>query len=113
MAAAEHCWSSPTAVGTLCCGSAGQAYAMLVAHRLTGDGTWFRRARQLAGQSVATVGTKWSIPNSLYKGDVGIALLAHDLSTAHDPSTSSGSMPLFAGEGWGSGRGSGSGEGSG
>jgi eukaryotic-like serine/threonine-protein kinase len=99
VAAAEHCWSSPTAVGTLCCGSAGQAYAMLVAHRLTGDDTWFRRARQLARQSVATVGTKWSIPNSLYKGDVGIALLAHDLSAAHDPSTSSGSMPLFAGEG--------------
>ena len=86
---------------------------MLVAGRLTGDGMWFRRARELADRSVATVGTKWSIPSSLYKGDVGIALLAHDLSTAHDSSTSSGSMPLFAGEGWGSGRGWGSGEGSG
>jgi len=72
---------------------------MLVAHRLTGDGTWFRRARQLTRQSVATVGTKWSIPNSFHKSDVGIALLAHDLSAG------GGSMPLFAGEGWGSGKG--------
>ena len=91
--AAEHCWTSANGAGMLCCGTAGQAYAMLVAHQESGAVTWLRRARSLAARSVATVGTEGSHANSLYKGDVGIALLAEDL---RDPARAA--LPLFARE---------------
>ena len=39
--AGEHAWSSPAPdTGHLCCGAAGQVYAFLALHRLTGDGAY-------------------------------------------------------------------------
>lgn len=95
IASAEHCWSLPQGNGTLCCGLAGQGYAMLEAHRLSGDQVWRGRAAKFAQDAVRFVSTKWCTPNSLYKGDLGIALLAGDLA---DPSLAC--MPMFGPEGW-------------
>jgi serine/threonine protein kinase len=93
--AAEYSWAHPSGNSTLCCGSAGQAYAMLRAYQHTKDAIWLTRARRLAHNAREAVGSTWCQPNSLYKGDAGIALLAADLVT---PERSC--MPLFASERW-------------
>lgn len=93
--AAEHAWSEPAANGQLCCGSAGQAYASLCLHRLTGDGIYVDRARKLLDRSMMFIGSAGMTPNSLYKGDVGVALLEAELA---EPFLSA--MPLFESEGW-------------
>lgn len=93
--AAEASWAHPELIATLCCGSAGQAYAMLIAHELSGEPRWLRRAHRLAARASREAGTRWCVPNSLWKGDVGIALLAADLE--HPVSSC---MPLFGREGW-------------
>jgi eukaryotic-like serine/threonine-protein kinase len=74
----------------LCCGLAGQAYALLNLHRHSGENTWLVRARELSARAVAEAASPRLRPNSLYRGDVGIALLAADLTR---PET--GCMPLF------------------
>jgi hypothetical protein len=94
VAAAEECWSHREKNGTLCCGFSGQAYAMIEACRLSGESIWKQRMVKLAEDGVRFVGTRWCSPNSLYKGDVGIALLASDLS---NPELAG--MPLFGREG--------------
>jgi hypothetical protein len=63
--------------------------------RLSGDQVWRGRAAKFAQDAVRFVSTKWCTPNSLYKGDLGIALLAGDLA---DPSLAC--MPMFGPEGW-------------
>ena len=93
--AAEHCWSAPTLNENLCCGAAGQGYAMLVAHQLTGEDRWLGRAHELAERGLEWLGNAWTHPNALYKGDLGIALLMEDLA---DPTGAA--MPLFSPEGW-------------
>jgi serine/threonine-protein kinase len=95
LGAAEHAWHAQHTIGTLCCGLAGQAYAQLDAYRHTGDRVWVRRAEQLAGKALALAGTRHHIPNSLYKGDVGVALLVADLDQP-----AGAAMPLFGPEGW-------------
>ena len=72
------------------CGAAGRAYAMLDLYRHTGDGLWVDRARGLADRA-ATLIREWSMHrDSLYKGEIGVALLAADLD---EPARSC--MPLF------------------
>jgi serine/threonine-protein kinase len=94
--AGEHAWrSAPPDVGHLCCGAAGQAYAFLALHRLTGEGQYVDRARRRLEESVAFVGTPGMSPDSLYKGDLGVALLEIDVS---EPLLAS--MPLFEPEHW-------------
>lgn len=93
--AARYSWSRESVNATLCCGLAGQAYAMLRAYQHTGEATWLKRARSLAQRAVGAVGTSWCLPNSLYKGDVGIALLASDLLRPQ-----LACMPLFGSERW-------------
>jgi eukaryotic-like serine/threonine-protein kinase len=92
---AEECWSHQGNNGTLCCGLAGQAYAMLDVYQLSGEAIWRQRAENLAASAAGFVGTRWCLPNSLYKGDLGIALLAADLSTPE-----MACMPLFGDEKW-------------
>lgn len=82
-------WEQPGAVGNLCCGLAGQAYALLDLYRHTGARDWLWRARELAAQSAAQVqpllaqpsaGLPLDLrPQSLYKGAVGVAVLLADL----------------------------------
>jgi serine/threonine-protein kinase len=93
--AAEASSATREGIATLCCGLAGQAYATLVAHEVSGDDRWVARARDLAARAVRQVGTRWCLPNSLWKGDLGVALLISDLDR---PRTAC--MPLFGREGW-------------
>jgi serine/threonine-protein kinase len=80
--------------GSLCCGFAGQGYAMLSFHRLTGDGLALETARVFGERAIA-LASESSRRDSLYKGDVGIALLVEELE--HPPFAS---MPLIETEGW-------------
>jgi len=95
--AGEHCWASkrPGDIGQLCCGTAGRAYAMLSLYKETGDGLWLRRARKLCDHALSDIGSKYMKRQSLYKGDVGVALLELDLQ---HPDLAA--MPLFEHEGW-------------
>jgi len=93
--AAEHAWSEPSPTGHLCCGAAGQAYAFLSLHRLTGEGVYADRARTMLDRSMTLIGSPGMRRDSLYKGDVGVALLEADLV---EPYLSA--MPMFESEGW-------------
>lgn len=93
--AAEHTWSEPAPMGHLCCGAAGQAYGFLCLHRLTGDGVYADRARAMLDRAVSFIGSPGMTQNSLYKGDIGVALLEAELE---EPFLSA--MPMFESEGW-------------
>jgi hypothetical protein len=96
-------WDRPAAgredPGTLCCGSAGKAYALLALHRSTQDEVWLDRARNLTEAAVRVWrrGGMWR--GSLYKGDVGVALLVAEIEQPKHAR-----MPLFEDEGWRRGR---------
>ena len=78
-AAAWNTWETPNINASLCCGLAGQAYGLLKLYRSTGDEDWLQRAQQLTAHAAA--GTFGSAPHeSLYKGELGLAVLAADLS---------------------------------
>jgi serine/threonine-protein kinase len=94
--AGEHAWNTRAPdTGHLCCGAAGQGYAFLALHRLTGDGKYVDRARQRLEHGVGFVGTRGMTTDSLYKGDLGLALLECELA---EPSMAA--MPMFEGERW-------------
>ncbi|MEQ1896800.1 MAG: lanthionine synthetase LanC family protein [Vicinamibacterales bacterium] len=98
--AGEHMWlAPPPEIGHLCCGAAGQGYAYLALHRLTGDARYVDRARQALDHGVGFVGTRGMSTDSLYKGDLGLALL--ELETS-EPLLAA--MPMFEPERWPSGR---------
>lgn len=83
--AAWDAWETPNAATTLCCGAAGQAYALLHLHQRSGEPQWLRRAEELARRCADApweadpAPTKEFRPLSLYKGNPGIAVLAVDL----------------------------------
>jgi eukaryotic-like serine/threonine-protein kinase len=88
--AAWNAWQEPRSFGDLCCGAAGRAYAMLNLYRETGEGDWLERARGLGRDAAAGI-ANWSLRrDSLYKGEIGVALLIADLE---HPELSC--MPLF------------------
>lgn len=87
--AATSACSSLSRLGSLCCGQAGIGYALLAVHRLTGDPVWLRRARS-AARRAAGDRSKHFVRDALYKGGVGVALLAEDLDAPEE-----GAMPLF------------------
>jgi len=62
-------------VGNLCCGTAGQAYALLNLYRTTSDSYWLKKARQLTETTLQHSNAPTLKANSLYKGDVGLGLL--------------------------------------
>jgi serine/threonine-protein kinase len=94
--AGEHAWaSSLPESGHLCCGAAGQVYAFLALHRLTGKGMYVDRARRRLEHAVGFIGTHGMSPNSLYKGDLGVALLETEIA---DPCLAA--MPMFEPERW-------------
>jgi serine/threonine protein kinase len=97
--AAWSVWESPSWIGNLCCGLAGQAYALLNLYRNTGNTMWLHRARHLAAGAaksaakVAGMSAEDQLelrPESLYKGEVGIAVLDADLRRPLDAR-----MPFF------------------
>jgi serine/threonine-protein kinase len=98
---AWNTWEAPDGGGSLCCGLAGRAYALLNFWRHTGGPEWLDRARDLAdraAQDIARTSERVEREDSLYKGAVGVALLAAELARPE-----SAAMPLFEEEGWGAG----------
>ncbi len=98
-AAAWHAADAATGNGTLCCGYSGQAYALLAVYRRTGQRALLRLAQALAEKAAAFYRDMSSTPDlynlaphlkSLYKGELGVAVLAADLE---DPHTSA--QPAF------------------
>ncbi|MFB4306789.1 lanthionine synthetase LanC family protein [Actinomadura sp. GTD37] len=81
------------APGDLCCGLAGRSYALLDHHAVTGEPVWLARARVLADRAAVSVAAESQRADSLYKGEIGTALLLCELETP-DP----GRMPLYAPE---------------
>jgi hypothetical protein len=79
----------------LCCGFAGRAYALLGLYKHTGDAVWLARARAIAHVAVTGVRSRSLRPDSLYKGEIGLALLVVDLERPQHAC-----MPLFEPEGW-------------
>ncbi|HEY3830444.1 MAG TPA: lanthionine synthetase LanC family protein [Solirubrobacteraceae bacterium] len=91
-------WSAYEGVpsgGDLCCGFAGRAHALLCLYQHTGEAQWLLRARVLADHAAASVQATSLRRDSLYKGEVGAALLSAELSAPEHAC-----MPLFAGEHW-------------
>jgi len=90
---AEACawtaWDEGRAIGHLCCGAAGRAYALLNLYKHTGAAEWLGRARQLANDAAAVASTA-ERANGLWKGQLGVAVLIADLA-----SPESARMPFF------------------
>ncbi|WP_244940443.1 lanthionine synthetase LanC family protein [Asanoa ferruginea] len=92
--AGRHTAAAADGAGNLCCGEAGQAYALLHLHRTTGDAHWLTAAKEQARRAVEHR-DRARPAHSLYKGEVGVAVLLADLAR---PSTAR--MPFFEDEGW-------------
>ncbi|MEO6196265.1 MAG: lanthionine synthetase LanC family protein [Thermoanaerobaculia bacterium] len=93
--AAWNAWEAPDANGSLCCGLAGRAYALLHLHKHGGGEEWLARARELAGRAALAIERTAEAPDSLYKGAVGVAVLAADLARPEEAV-----FPFFEEEGW-------------
>ena len=93
--AAWNTWEAPDGGGSLCCGLGGRAYALLNLYRHGGGPEWLERARDLANRAAADIVKGSEREDSLYKGTVGVALLAAEI--AHPESAA---MPFFEEEGW-------------
>ena len=87
--AAASAWDIETSNGSLCCGNAGNGYAFLAAYRLTAARLWLDRAR-VAARRAARDRSTLMFRDSLYKGALGVALLASELDR---PALAA--MPLF------------------
>ena len=97
--AAWHVWEAPTPNPSLCCGAAGQGYALLAFYRLSHDARWLERAADIAEfaavQALQHGGPEFSrapgaYSHSLFKGTLGLAVLAADLKRPDDAR-----MPMF------------------
>jgi aminoglycoside phosphotransferase (APT) family kinase protein len=74
--AAHHFLSGETMTnGSLCCGTAGEAYSLLNLYRATSDTSWLVKARQIAARTLRNSHSAALRANSLYKGDVGLGVL--------------------------------------
>lgn len=78
--AAWNTWDEPRGVATLCCGSAGRAYALLNLYKHTGATEWLSRARQLANHAASAASATSQRTHSLWKGELGVAVLIADLA---------------------------------
>jgi eukaryotic-like serine/threonine-protein kinase len=85
--AAWHAAETDTRNGSLCCGFSGQAYALLALYRRSGERAWLHRAQALAEKAALVffevpagrVPEELAFrPDSLYKGELGVAVLAAD-----------------------------------
>lgn len=79
--AARYTWEDPDGYPSLCCGLAGRSYALLDSYQRSGDPTWVDRAWTLADRAIQrSPAVPANMRHSLYKGEVGIATLIHDLA---------------------------------
>jgi serine/threonine-protein kinase len=93
--AAWNAWEDQQVWPSLCCGLAGRAYALLNLYRHTGEAVWLARARELTRRAAATTSLSTECRDSLYKGEIGVAVLAAELARPERAC-----MPLFEPEGW-------------
>jgi serine/threonine-protein kinase len=89
LSAALSAAATETELGTLCCGLGGVAYALLCAHRISGDPCWRALAERTARRAARCHGPTFH-RDALYKGEVGVAVLLEDLRSAERPG-----MPVF------------------
>jgi len=92
--AAWNTWEAADGNANLCCGLAGRAYALVRMWQTGGEAEWLDRARVLAGRAAVEI-AKSEAPDSLYKGEAGVAALIADLARPE-----SAALPFFAEEGW-------------
>jgi len=92
--AAWNTWEAADGNANLCCGLAGRAYALVRMWQGSGEADWLDRARVLAGRAAVEI-AKSEAPDSLYKGEAGVAALIADLARPE-----SAALPFFAEEGW-------------
>src|ERR1051326_2896058 len=83
-------WDMQRATASLCCGGAGRAYALLNLYKHTGDTAWLSRARQIANVAAANAVATAQRPHSLWKGELGVAVLIADLASPENAR-----MPFF------------------
>jgi hypothetical protein len=76
-------------------GLAGRSYALLNVYKQTGATAWLDRARQIVTLAISMLGEEGEGSNSLYKGDLGLALLVRELEHPQ-----AAAMPAFEPEGW-------------
>jgi serine/threonine-protein kinase len=88
------------APGDLCCGLAGRAYALLELHHRTGEAGWWERARLLAERAAEHPRVQPHRADSLFHGELGIAVLAADVAAGAHAGSSGARMPMVAAEGW-------------
>jgi serine/threonine-protein kinase len=91
--AARNAWEGDERASTLCCGSAGSAYALLTMYRVSGDRTWLSRSEDLLEKAIRYASSE--VDCSLYKGNLSVALLAQEIE---HPTWSA--MPVFEPERW-------------
>jgi hypothetical protein len=94
--AAWDAYATRSSVSQLCCGLAGQAYAVLEMYKHSGEARWLAAASELGALAAASVerpAAERSTVASLHKGQVGIAILAADLA---EPEAAI--MPFFGAE---------------
>lgn len=80
-----NAWEDTAVVATLCCGLAGRSYSLLHLYQLTGETAWLERAQTLAARASHYIRHSQSaeydgFEMSLYKGELGVALLLSDLT---------------------------------
>jgi serine/threonine-protein kinase len=83
-------WDAPRQMSNLCCGTAGRAYASLNFYKHTGAEEWLSRARLLANHAAAGATATSQRTNSLWKGELGVAVLIADLASSENAQ-----MPFF------------------
>jgi serine/threonine-protein kinase len=83
-------WDDPRSIANLCCGSAGRAYALLNLYKHTGAIEWLSRARHLANHAAAHAAATTQRTNTLWKGELGVAVLIADLASPENAR-----MPFF------------------
>lgn len=88
--AAWDTWDQPRGNATLCCGTAGRAYALLHLYKHTGETQWLSRARQLANHAATAAEATAQRANTLWKGELGVAVLIADLASPENAR-----MPFF------------------
>jgi serine/threonine-protein kinase len=91
---AEACawttWDEPRPLISLCCGTAGRGYALLNLYKHTGATEWLSRARHLANDAATAAPANKDRPHTLWKGDLGAAVLIADLASPENAR-----MPFF------------------
>ncbi|HYN21109.1 MAG TPA: lanthionine synthetase LanC family protein [Thermoanaerobaculia bacterium] len=93
--AAWNAWEAPDRNGSLCCGLAGRAYALLDLWQHGGGDAWLERARDLAEAAALEITRFSEAADSLYKGEPGAAALVADLARPE-----AAAQPFFGDEGW-------------